>query len=377
VVPYAVVAATGAVVAYLLTPGVRVLSIKIGALAIPSDRKVHLAPTPTMGGVAIVAAFLVSLAAGAAIPSLRGVFTFSTEIYGVVLGGLVILAVGIADDIKDLGPVRIVGQIFGAGILYLFGVQMNFFWLPWVGVLYLGPDLSAPLTILWVVALVNAVNWIDGLDGLAAGLTSIASGAFLVYSLRLPPELLGSYPLAPLAAAAMLGACLGFLRHNFNPARIFMGDSGATFLGFVLAASTVSAVGRSTTPGASGGRLALPLVSTPIIFLALPITDVLFAVVRRIATGRPVYHPDKEHLHHRLLRLGHSHRQAVLVMYGWALLLAGGLVAAGILPWGRFLLLFAVAVGTVALFTLAPRFRNGGTAEPDDEPAAVVAARAR
>jgi UDP-GlcNAc:undecaprenyl-phosphate GlcNAc-1-phosphate transferase len=375
VVLYLVVAGIGALTSYLVTPGVRVLAVKVGALDIPKDRKVHHAPTPTMGGIGIYVGFLVAMLSVLAIGSLRPAFRF-TEVFGLIFGGLGVLALGIADDRRDLqAPVKLAGQILAAGLLYLSGVQMNFFWLPGVGVLYLSPDLAAPLTILWVIVLINAVNLIDGLDGLAAGLTTIAAGAFLVYSFRLPPELLGPHPLAPLAAAALAGACLGFLRHNFNPARIFMGDSGSMLLGYLLAGATISAVGRSTIPGASEGRLALPLVLTPIVFLALPITDVAFAVVRRLATGRPIYHPDKEHIHHRLLRLGHSHRQAVLVMYGWALLLA-----AGALPWGRFLLLFAGAVGTVTLFTAAPRLREGngnGNGDPAaDEPPAFAAPHA-
>ncbi len=366
--PYLVVGAVAAAVAYLLTPVVRRLALRIGALDVPKDRKVHHAPTPTLGGLGIYVAFAVGFAVALAFPSLRAAFRFS-EVFGLVVGGFVPLALGMADDRHELAaPVKLAGQIFAGGILYLSGVHMSFFWLPGMGVLSLSPDVSAILTILWIVLLMNAVNFIDGLDGLAAGMTAIAAGALFVYSTRLPAEFLGPDPLAPLVAAALVGACLGFLPHNFNPAKIFMGDSGAMPLGYLLAGATISMIGRFSGPGAAGGRLALPLVLTPIVFLALPITDLLFAVVRRVATGRPIYTPDKEHIHHRLLRLGHTHRQAVLLMYGWALLLAGGLVVAGVMPWGRFLLAFAVAGGTVALLTVAPRLRglngNGEAAEP-------------
>lgn len=363
--PYLVVAAAATLVAYLLTPGARVIAIKVGAVDAPKDRKVHHAPTPTLGGISLYIAFLAGLAAAAAFPALRDAFRFS-EVLGLVIGGAVALALGIADDRRELGAsAKLAGQVLAGGILYLSGVQLAFFWLPVIGVISLSPDVSAILTIFWIVLLMNAVNFIDGLDGLAAGLALIAAGALFVYSTRLPEEFLGPAPLAPLVAAALVGACLGFLRHNFNPARIFTGDSGALFLGFVLAGVTISLVGRFSGPVAAGGRLALPLVFTPIVFLALPITDVVFAVVRRVATGRPMFTADKEHIHHRLLRLGHSQRQAVLLMYGWALLLAGGLIVAGTIPWGRFLLAFAVAGGTVALLTITPRLRAGRARPPD------------
>jgi UDP-GlcNAc:undecaprenyl-phosphate GlcNAc-1-phosphate transferase len=356
---YALVAAAGAAFAYLLTPGIRILAIKVGAIKHPGrDRDVHHDPTPTLGGVAIYLAFVFALLSAAVIPALRPAFRF-TDIFGLMAGGLVALAVGVVDDRTELSAAaKTAGSIVAAGVMYQLGLRMSFFWLPGIGVLSLSPELSALLTFAWIWLLMQAVNVSDGLDGLAAGLTAIGGSAFFLYSLRLESQgLLGPHPLAPLAAAALVGVCIGFLRFNFNPARIFMGDSGAYVLGFFLAGATISAVGRSTTPGAEGGRLALPLVFTPIVFLALPVTDTLFAYVRRVARGQPFYKADKEHIHHRLMRLGHSHRQAVLVMYGWALLLAGGLIVAGVMPWGRFLLMFAVAVGTVAILTMAPKLR--------------------
>jgi UDP-GlcNAc:undecaprenyl-phosphate GlcNAc-1-phosphate transferase len=235
---------------------------------------------------------------------------------------------------------------------------MSFFWLPGIGVISLSADLAAILTIVWVLLLTNAVNYIDGLDGLAAGLTAIAAGGLFLYSTRLPAEFLGPDPLAPLATAAVVGACVGFLPHNFYPARIFMGDTGAMPLGYFLAGATISLIGRYNGPGSAGGRLALPLIFTPIVFLAVPLTNVALVTLRRLAQRRPIFAADNEHIHDRLLRLGHSHRQAVLVMYGWALVGAVGLVVAGTISWGRFLLAFALAGGTVVLLTLAPRLRG-------------------
>ncbi len=336
------------------------MAIRLGGLDVPTNRKLHQVPAPTFGGIAIYVGVVIAFTFALTIADLREAFRFS-EVFGLLLGGFVVLLLGILDDHRDLSPpAKLAGQVFAGGILYLSGVQMSFFWLPAVGVISLSPDISAVLTIVWVMLLTNAVNYIDGLDGLAAGLAAIAGGGLFIYSTRLPSEFLGPDPLAPLATAALVGACIGFLPHNFNPARIFMGDTGAMPLGFLLAGATISMIGRFTGPGSAGGRLALPLIFTPIVFLAVPLTNVALVTLRRLANRRPIFSPDNEHIHDRLLRLGHSHRQAVLVMYGWALLLAAGLVVAGTISWGRFVLAFAVAGGTIIVLTLAPRLRSSG-----------------
>jgi UDP-GlcNAc:undecaprenyl-phosphate GlcNAc-1-phosphate transferase len=364
--PYLVVAAVAAVVAYLSTPIVRAGAIRLGALDVPTDVKLHKVPTPTYGGIAIYVAIAIAFGVAARLEPLRGTFRFS-EVLGLLLGGVLVLLLGIADDHRDLPQLpRLAGQLFAGGILYFSGLQMSFFWLPAIGTISLGADLSAVATILWIVLLMNAVNYIDGLDGLAAGLVAIAASALFVYSTRLPAEFLGPNPLAPLVAAALAGACIGFLPHNFNPARIFMGDTGAMPLGLFLASATISMIGRFTGPGAAGGRLALPLIFTPIVFLALPIGNFVFVTLRRLVNRQPIMVGERdEHIHYRLLRLGHSHRGAVLLMYGWAAVLAVGLVAAGTISWGRFVLAFAVAGGTVLLLTLAP-LRRGGTGGDDE-----------
>ena len=351
------VAAVAAAASFLCTPVVRAVVVRVGGYDVPVDRKVHLAPTPTFGGIAIYLGLAAAFVAALTLSDLREAFRFS-EVFGLLVGGFVVLVLGILDDHRDLSPpAKFAGQIFAGGILFLSGVQMSFFWLPGIGVISLSSDISAVLTIVWVLLLTNAVNYIDGLDGLAAGLAAIAAGGLFLYATRLPAEFLGPDPLAPLATAAMVGACIGFLPLNFNPARIFMGDTGAMPLGFFLAGATISLIGRYNGPGSAGGRLALPLIFTPIVFLAVPLTNVALVTLRRIAQRRPIFSPDNEHIHDRLLRLGHSHRQAVLVMYGWALVLAAGLVVAGTISWGRFVLAFAVAGGTVILLTLAPRLR--------------------
>lgn len=359
--PYYLIAAIAAIVAFVTTPLVRSVVARRGWLDVPIDRKIHSAPTATYGGIAIFAGVAAAFLAATLMPSLRQTFRFS-EAVGMLLASFVVLLLGIGDDHRDLPQLpRLAGQIFAGGILYFSGVQMSFFWLPAVGTISLSADLSAIATILWIVLMMNAVNYIDGLDGLAAGLTVISAAALFVYSTRLPEQFLGPDPLAPLVAAALVGACIGFLPMNFYPAKIFMGDTGAMPLGLMLAGATISLIGRYSGPGAAGGRIALPLIFTPVVFAALPVGNFLFVTARRFLNRQSLMGGERdEHIHYRLIRLGHSHRGAVLLMYGWAAVLAFGLILAGTIPWGRFVLASAAAAGTFLILTLAPRLRTGG-----------------
>lgn len=363
--PYFLVAAIAAAAALAFTPIVRIVGARVIGVDVPVEGKVHDAPTPTYGGIAIYLGFVVAVGFASTFDSLRQVFKFS-EVLGLLVGGFIVLVIGIFDDHRDLSrTARLAGQVFAAGIVYFSGIDLSFFWLPGIGVMSLSPDLSAVMTIVWIVLLMNAVNYIDGLDGLASGLTAISAGGLFFYSTRLPQEFLGPDPLAPLVAAALVGACIGFLPFNFYPARIFMGDTGAYPLGLFLAGATISMIGRFTGPGSAGGRLALPLIFTPVVFAALPVGNFVFVTLRRLRNRQPVMIGERdEHIHYRLLRLGHSHRRAVLVMYGWALILAIGLVIAGTISWGRFVLAFAAAGGIVVLLTLAPSLRRSA-AESD------------
>jgi UDP-GlcNAc:undecaprenyl-phosphate GlcNAc-1-phosphate transferase len=313
--------------AVVATPLVRYLAVRFGAIDRPSDRKVHPKPTPTIGGAAIWVAMLAGLGTAYLMPAFRGIFAVSSEPLGVAVAGTVIVVVGAVDDIRDLPvPAKVAGQVLAAGLLLLNGVQLVYFWFPGLGIVSLGPDLAVPLTLIWVLAVVNAVNLIDGLDGLAAGVVAIAAAAFFWYASQAGEPIFGR-PDDPTPAALLsivvAGAALGFLPYNFNPARIFMGDSGSMLLGLILAAATVSGVGRTDAPTNSDlAALAIP-VGIPLLVLAVPLIDVVLAIVRRMRRGRPVTRPDKEHIHHRLLEIGHSHRQAVLLMYLWSGLLAG------------------------------------------------------
>lgn len=360
--PYAGVFLAAALTVLLATPLVRWLVMRLGAIDRPSDRKVHPRPTPTLGGVAIWMGVLAGIGVAYLIPDFRELFELSSEPLGVMVGGTVILALGVFDDLRGLAaPAKIAGQVLAGSVLVLFGVQLLYFWFPGLGVLSLGPDLAVPLTLLWILAMVNAINLIDGLDGLAAGVVTIAAAAFFVYAFRTAePIFLGPSP-ATLFSAIVVGAAVGFLPYNFNPARIFMGDSGSMLLGLVLAAATVSGVGRTVAPTDTDlAALAIP-VAIPLLVLAVPITDVVLAVIRRLRRGAAIFRPDKEHIHHRLLEIGHTHRQAVLWMYLWSALVAGSALAITFIRSRALAVGFLVGVALVLIGTAVPRvFRANG-----------------
>ncbi len=288
------------VIAFATTPFVKKLAVKIGAIDTPKDkRRVHKKPTPLVGGLAIFFGFLVS---ALLFPE------FSIEILGMLLGSVIIVILGIFDDKYDLpAKFKFVIQIIAATIPVCMGVRIERIILP-----FLESNgfefgwLSYPITILWIVALTNAVNLIDGLDGLAAGVSSIASLSIFAVAL-----MQGNLVIAILTAA-LVGACFGFLPYNFNPASIFMGDTGSTFLGFVLA--TVSVMGLFKIH-------AIISFAVPFIAFGIPIFDTSFAILRRLKEHRPIMSPDRGHLHHRLLDRGFSVKQAVLIIYAICILL--------------------------------------------------------
>jgi UDP-GlcNAc:undecaprenyl-phosphate/decaprenyl-phosphate GlcNAc-1-phosphate transferase len=359
VLPHLGVFLATAAAAYLATPGVRRLAKRFGAIDRPSDRKVHPRPTPTLGGIALWVAALVGLGVAWLIPSFRSLLRVSSEPLGVMVAGTGIVALGVLDDVRGLtAPAKVAGQIFCGGVLVLFGVQLFYFWIPALGVLSLGADLAVPLTLLWMLAMINAVNLIDGLDGLAAGVVAIAAGAFFTYMLLTGSPIYAGPSPASLLSAIAAGAAIGFLPHNFNPARIFMGDSGAMLLGLLLAAATISGVGRTDAPtNTEVAALAMPVV-IPLLVLAIPFTDVVWAILRRLRRGRPWYAPDKEHIHHRLLEIGHTHRQAVLLMYLWSALVAASALAITFIASRALALTLLAGVALVLVGTALPRMRR-------------------
>ncbi|WP_434439403.1 glycosyltransferase family 4 protein [Lentzea sp. E54] len=331
---YLLVALVAAVVTFLLVGLVRAMAFRLGAVAYPRQRDVHVQPMPRMGGVAIYGGVLCGMFMAHQLPVLRAAFDFSNDPWGVIVAGGVIVLVGAIDDRFELDSLtKLAGQVTAAGILVLFGLQWMIAWVPWDGgaTISLDQNQGALLTVLLAVTMINAMNFVDGLDGLAAGIGLIAAAATAVFSIGLLVERQGAveaYPPA-LIAAVLAGACLGFLPHNFNPARIFMGDSGSMLIGLMLAAATTSASGKINQATGSAADL-LGLLSPLIVVAAVlfvPLLDLLMAIIRRTRRGESPFSPDKMHLHHRLLEIGHSQRRAVLLIYLWAGVLAFGAVA--------------------------------------------------
>ena len=374
---YLIVFAAAAAVTLVATPIVRWLAIRTGAIYRPGDRTVHTRPLPTLGGLAMYLGLLAGLGVSYALPFFRDVHeAFPAEPLATVVVATLIVALGVVDDTKGVLPLtKLTAQIFIAGVLVLLGVQLAYLWIPFGGeqILVLSGDLGVPLTILWVVAIANAVNLIDGLDGLAAGMVAIATGAFFVYMVRSPSSF-GDASEPALLAAVTAGICIGFLPWNFHPAKIFMGDTGSLLLGALVAIATISGVGRNPYPPSAGDFAAIAgPVLVPLLALFIPFLDVVAAIVRRTRRGQAIGHPDKEHLHHRLMDIGHSHRQAVLLMYLWSTLISASALAVGLID-GR-LTVGLILVASLALFlvTALPRLasRRNGSGEGDGGSAAA------
>lgn len=361
VLAYLVVGGAAAVATGLATPLARQFAERSGLLTSPDDRDVHDSPTPSIGGPAM----LVGLLAGALVAWLIGdfdaVFATRSEMLGVLVAATMMCAVGVVDDIRPVSaPAKLAGMVLAGSTLSLVGVSLVVLRIPFVDVVLLSPDLSALATVLWVVLLANALNLIDGLDGLATGIVAIAATTFVLYAVRLGNEgLLFEGNPGALIAVLVAGICVGFLPHNVHPARIFMGDGGALMLGLLMAASTVSVGGR--TDAAYSGQsffFFAPLV-IPLVILGVPLFDMLFAVVRRVATpGLSVTVADKDHLHHRLLRLGHGHWRAVLILWAWTALLSGFVLWPTYSGRGDTVVPMGIAGVCLGLFTvLHPRLR--------------------
>jgi UDP-GlcNAc:undecaprenyl-phosphate/decaprenyl-phosphate GlcNAc-1-phosphate transferase len=359
---YLLVAVMAAGLTYCLTPVVRSVALRIGAVDRPGGRKMHAIVTPTLGGLALFFGFI----GGLALSSLLFPRLFvSSEAAGIAIGASLMVGIGVVDDLKGLSaPVKLAGQILAATTMTLGGVQVLFFWLPAFGplnegVISLAPELGVPFTVLLVIVFVNAVNLVDGLDGLAAGLVAIAAMAYFVYSYRTGATgLIAQDSPAPLFSALLFGVCIGFLPHNFNPARIFMGDTGSMLLGTLLAGATITGIGRTTQPQAGDQFALLIPVAIPLLVLALPFLDTFLAVGRRMRSGAGIMTADKQHLHHRLLEIGHSHRRAVLILYAWSALLAGSVVALSFTGPRRVLPFFLVVVACGIFGLLSPRLRR-------------------
>ena len=327
---YLVVFLVAAAVTYLLTVVAREIALRTGAVAAVRDRDVHDEPIPYLGGIAMLGGLVAAYLVARELPflSTSGPFVFE-DARSVILAGALVCGVGVLDDIFDLDALtKFGGQVLAVGLLVYSGIQFRYFFTSTDGyLLSLDTSQGALLTLLVVVATVNAVNFVDGLDGLAAGVVGISAVAFFVFCYGL--TVINDADRAAtgaLLSAALAGACIGFLAHNFHPARVFMGDSGSMLIGLMLSASAITVTTQFTAEdigqGAEGsGASLLPILlvpALPILILIVPLVDLVLAVVRRTRAGRSPFAPDKQHLHHRLLEIGHSHRRAVLIMWLWA-----------------------------------------------------------
>jgi UDP-GlcNAc:undecaprenyl-phosphate GlcNAc-1-phosphate transferase len=363
---YLVVFLVAAATTYLLTVVAREIALRTGAVAAVRDRDVHAEPIPYLGGLAMLGGLWAGYLVARELPflSTSGPFVFRDA--GIVLiAGAMICAVGVLDDLFEIDALsKLGGQVLAAGFLIFSGIQYTFFPTQDGSQFSLDPAQGAILTVFIVVATVNAVNFVDGLDGLAAGVVGIGAIAFFLFCYQLANfNQVSLATTGALLSAGLAGACAGFLPHNFHPARLFMGDSGSMLIGLVLSASAVTLSGQFSgseiTQGASGSQASLlPTllpVLLPVSILIVPIVDLLLAVVRRTRAGRSPMAPDKQHLHHRLLEIGHSQRRAVFIMWMWAALVAFGTVLASLFTGGwMWLSLGAMTVVTIGLTFLLP-----------------------
>lgn len=328
------------IMAYVLTPLAKKLAIKIGAIDIPKDeRRVHKKPIPRLGGLAIYISTMTTIILFSAL----GYMSMDRSFVSILVGGTIIAVTGIIDDVKPLSAkLKLVLQIAAAGVLVWGGIKITFISNPINSKVIMLNYLSIPITIFWVVGITNTLNLIDGLDGLAAGVAGIASLSlmFVAYTF------VGVFPFysgVVLLAAILAGSALGFLPHNFNPAKIFMGDTGSLFLGYMLSVISIKGVMKSFTTIS---------VVLPVIILGIPIFDTAFAILRRFINRKPIMQADKGHLHHRLLDKGLSQKQTVLVLYCISMLLGGLALMLTDLNLGKSMFVLGMITGGLLLLII-------------------------
>ena len=329
---YLVTVLLAAVITYLITPLVRDLAIKAGAVTAIRSRDVHLEPTPRWGGLAMWLAMALTLVIVNYLPLVHK--SFGSDATGIFLSGTFILFLGLLDDRFDLDPItKFAGQALAAGILLIYGVQI--LWLPINGITTLPTNIGQLLTVLFVMVVINAINFVDGLDGLATGIVMICAGSFFAFSYLLAViNGLNRAGAPSLITAVVIGLCLGFLPHNFHPAQIFMGDSGAMFLGLLISASAITLTGQvdaTAITEENGGTALLPLL-LPFTILAIPLLDFVMAIVRRVKAGRSPFSADREHLHHRIMSMGVSQQRTTVILYLWTAMFALPTVISAFVP---------------------------------------------
>ncbi|MER7741504.1 MraY family glycosyltransferase [Streptomyces sp. NPDC096538] len=359
-----------AAVTYLLTGPVRKFAIVAGAMPEIRARDVHREPTPRLGGIAMFFGLCAGLLVADHLTNLDQLFENSNEPRALLSGAALIWLIGVLDDKFEIDAlIKLGGQMIAAGVMVMQGLTILWLPIPGVGSVALTQWQGTLLTVALVVITINAVNFVDGLDGLAAGMVCIAAAAFFLYAYRIWYSY-GIEAAAPatLFAAILMGMCLGFLPHNMHPARIFMGDSGSMLIGLVLAAGAISVTGQ-VDPDAlklfAGSEkeavhqtvpVYIPLL-LPLTIIAVPAADLILAIVRRTWRGQSPFAADRGHLHHRLLEIGHSHSRAVLIMYFWSALIAFGALTYSVNSASMWIVLSVVILSTLGLvLLLLPRF---------------------
>jgi UDP-GlcNAc:undecaprenyl-phosphate GlcNAc-1-phosphate transferase len=381
---YVVVFAVVALVTGLCTPIVRHLAFRIGAVQKPdAERRVHKRPTPVLGGIAMLVGLLVGMLVAWRMGTFSEVFGGSTQPIGVVVAATIIVVIGAIDDLREVSaPAKMAGTVLAASVLVYSGVQIIVFRVPFQDVLVLSQDWAYLITVIWVIGMTTAINYIDGLDGLAAGIVAISAATFFLYTMRLTDVgVIGTSNLGPLLAVIVLGMCIGFLPWNVHPAKIFMGDTGALLLGLLMAASTI-VVGGTETPSYSGSAFFFyaPLL-IPLLILGVPILDTAWSIVRRASKGKGVATADKDHLHHRLVRLGHGYWRSVLILWAWTALLCGFVLYPTYTGAGNGIVPFGILGLLLLLYTLlhpsAMRARKLDAAEDQKRQLAGVGGSSR
>jgi UDP-GlcNAc:undecaprenyl-phosphate/decaprenyl-phosphate GlcNAc-1-phosphate transferase len=389
---HGVVFAVTAVVTVVTTGVWRRIALSRQLVHAPGGRRAHQVATPTLGGIGMLAGFLAGMGVAWSMGAFTEVFGASTEPLGLVLAVVVMHAVGAVDEFRKSpagftvlhdglsAPAKMAGMVLSASILSLSGVAILHFRVPFGEALGLGdlfvlsPDLSFLVTVVWVLGMATAINYIDGLDGLAAGIVGIAAIAFYFYSDLLMSEgLISPGNVGPMVAAIVAGMCVGFLPWNVHPAKIFMGDNGALMLGLLMAAATISVGGRSDDPFSGQAFFFYAPLFIPIVILGVPILDTAFSIVRRAARGASPAAADKDHLHHRLVRLGHGQWRSVLILWSWTALLSGFVLYPAYTGQGNAIVPFGIGALALALYTLfhpgvrqARRDAMVPAGEPDD-----------
>lgn len=364
---YVLIAGITAVATFLLSVLVYRASLKYRLYPRIRERDVHTRPTPRLGGIAMFLGVLVGFAVASRIGYFGIVFVDAGQVYAILGAALLIVAIGVADDIWDLDwTTKLAGQFIAAGLVAWFG-GVQIYQLP-IGGQTVGigsPTMSVIMTVFAIVLVMNAINFIDGLDGLVAGVALIANGIFFLYTYKLQVDTAAStyFNLASLIAAILVGACLGFLPLNWHPAKMFMGDAGALLVGLLMATSAIAVTGTEypSSQNTLGHSQLLPAfipIILPFAILIIPLLDFALAVLRRLQAGKSPFSADRKHLHHRLLDMGHTHLHAVLIFYAWTTVVALGCLFLYLYSWWIAVVFVSIGVIVCAVVTLSPLSRR-------------------